>query len=173
MILVTAHPRSGTGFAANTLQTAGLDVGHERLGKDGISSWMWAANDRNVPFGDGYRDIKPDRVCHLIRKPIDCIASVAFTEHHSLPFRCKHVRISPNTIDPIIHAIDSIYGWLKLTDYPRVKTENFAEFCRHKWRLDVSDLPPANIRHHPEISEEMLSEYPLYQELKEAYEQAY
>ena len=34
-ILVVGHPRTGTGYAAKLLQSWGLDVQHEKMGKDG------------------------------------------------------------------------------------------------------------------------------------------
>ncbi len=49
-ILVVGHPRCGTGFAARLLNQMGLDIGHEKDGRDGISSWMFAVDAPQYPF---------------------------------------------------------------------------------------------------------------------------
>jgi len=50
-LVVLGNPRGGTAFMAHALAQFGLDVGHESLGADGISSWLFAVNDINLPFG--------------------------------------------------------------------------------------------------------------------------
>src|SRR6185437_5691190 len=52
-ILITGHPRSGTGSAAALCRQFGLDVRHEEVGEDGIASWMMAVDDWNIPYHDG------------------------------------------------------------------------------------------------------------------------
>lgn len=49
-LLFVGHPRCGTGYAANLCRQMGLDVGHERLGADGISSWMFAVEADENPY---------------------------------------------------------------------------------------------------------------------------
>jgi hypothetical protein len=49
-LLVAGHPRCGTGYAANLCRQMGLDVGHEKLGADGISSWMFAVEADENPY---------------------------------------------------------------------------------------------------------------------------
>jgi hypothetical protein len=41
--------RSGTGYMSALFTACGYDVGHERLGKHGISSWCWAVTDTTTP----------------------------------------------------------------------------------------------------------------------------
>jgi hypothetical protein len=71
------HPRCGTGFAASLLQSAGLDVGHERVCNNGIVSWMLAGERYRNPFYDalgsleGYRNI----FC-VARSPLASIPSI-------------------------------------------------------------------------------------------------
>ena len=48
-ILTVGHPRCGSGFAANVMRQLSLDIGHEDDGRDGIASWMFAA-DGMAPF---------------------------------------------------------------------------------------------------------------------------
>jgi hypothetical protein len=50
-LLIIGAPRGGTGFMARAMAEYGLDVGHESIGRDGISSWMFAVEDIDLPFG--------------------------------------------------------------------------------------------------------------------------
>jgi len=43
LILGLVHPRTGTGYTAKLLQSWGLDVKHEKMGKDGTVDWSLAA----------------------------------------------------------------------------------------------------------------------------------
>jgi GR25 family glycosyltransferase involved in LPS biosynthesis len=49
-LLLTGHPRCGTGFAASLCRQLGVDVGHERMGKAGIASWMFAVDAEENPY---------------------------------------------------------------------------------------------------------------------------
>jgi hypothetical protein len=78
-ILVTGAPRLGTTTAARYFQAQGLDVGHERMGVDGASSYYWF-RDNPVPQAAhaGRRsDYVFERVIHLVRDPLATIASLA------------------------------------------------------------------------------------------------
>lgn len=176
MYFITAHPRSGTGFAAKTLQSCDLDVGHEKLGSDGIASWMWLPKDPKVPFGDGYIDTEFERSCFLIRNPLECIASVAFTEVASLPFRCRYADISEYSINPLEQAIDSIFSWCQMAEdqgLEFVKTERFYDYTKEKWGLNPAKLGKVNQRSHPPIEEHEVSEFQRYHRIKEFYAKAY
>lgn len=49
-ILISGHPRTGTGYAAALCRQLGADVGHEKLGAAGISSWMFAVDADANPY---------------------------------------------------------------------------------------------------------------------------
>ncbi|MFK4998907.1 hypothetical protein ACI2OX_21260 [Bacillus sp. N9] len=75
--LVLGHPRSGTGYMAYLLRQFGYGIGHERMGKDGISSWMFAVNDYQV-FADQTLNKKNytfDYTIMNLRHPIDIVSS--------------------------------------------------------------------------------------------------
>ena len=97
-ILCIGHPRCGTGYTANFLNKLGLNVGHENMMSDGVSSWMLAANDENYPWGD----IKnKDRyyfanTIHVIRNPFEAIPAIILENRYtpdnkSYKFRKKHI----------------------------------------------------------------------------------
>jgi rhodanese-related sulfurtransferase len=48
-LLIAGHPRTGTGYAAALCRQLGVDVGHEKLGASGISSWMFAVDAEANP----------------------------------------------------------------------------------------------------------------------------
>lgn len=50
-LAVVGSPGCGTGTVARLLERHGLDVGHETIRPDGISSWAFAVFDTDLPFG--------------------------------------------------------------------------------------------------------------------------
>jgi hypothetical protein len=78
VILVTGCPRSGTAYTAGLLQAHGLDIPHERVGRDGTVSWMFAVDAPGIMGHKGQRrgDYEWKQVVHLVRHPVKCIASL-------------------------------------------------------------------------------------------------
>lgn len=114
LIRVLAHPRSGTAYMASLMQLNGLDVGHEVMGKDGISSWMFAVQADNVPFtfdGSIPIDYSFTHTIQVIREPISAISSIYHTEHGSLDWRSKWLCLWGNDMEK---AVSSYIGWNKL-----------------------------------------------------------
>ena len=68
-ILVIGHPRSATRYMSRLLQVFGMDVDHEKFGKDGISSWYLSPKkERNCEF---------ENVIAVMRDPWKIIVSSA------------------------------------------------------------------------------------------------
>ncbi len=71
--------RCGTTFMCREAQKAGLRIGHDKLGQDGVSGLAWCDPDPKrcktdtLPLGS-YR-----LTVHLVRHPLPCIASIAYT----------------------------------------------------------------------------------------------
>ncbi|WP_143534811.1 hypothetical protein [Ruegeria meonggei] len=97
--LCVGHPRTGTTFVADLLTQAGLDVGHEKCGADGISSWMFAVDAPDSPWA---RDdvAKTRRALHwtymiqTVRDPATAIPSIIRENEHapaSYNFRRAHI----------------------------------------------------------------------------------
>jgi hypothetical protein len=113
-VLVLGHPRSGTGYAAHCFTRAGWEVGHERVGRDGIASWMWAVEGVPVPWGDPRAGgLRFDNVLHILREPAACVASIAFAERGSEAWRAQHIDIPPDAAK-IERAVWSLNGWNRL-----------------------------------------------------------
>ena len=77
IFLITGCGRSGTAYVTRALQLAGLDVEHERMGKDGAVSSVWCAPFPPYPswHQQGPRP-RFDVVLHQVREPLATIASV-------------------------------------------------------------------------------------------------
>ena len=139
-LLVTGCGRSGTRFISFVLRRLGLDVPHERLGRDGIVSWSMAVHACERPFGPPSGSVHFEHVFHQTRHPLDVISSVATFKHPSWEFICAHTPCSFD--DPLI--LRSAKYWLHWSEHAdqlatwryRVEAlgEVFPEFCE---RLDV------------------------------------
>lgn len=98
LLLIIGHPRCGSGYASELSKSYGLDVGHESMGRDGISSWMFAVDSWDFPFGNGYANStfynRFDHVVQHIRNPFDAIPSIIVENRvsRSYAFRDKFIR---------------------------------------------------------------------------------
>jgi hypothetical protein len=91
LLLITGCARSGTCYMARVLQQAGLDIQHEQIGKDGVSSWFMTVRADSTPWGPGRNGIAFSHIFHQVRHPLKVISSVYTTEGvkswgYSMPF---------------------------------------------------------------------------------------
>lgn len=99
LLLVIGHPRCGSGYMSQLLQSAGLAIGHEQVGEHGISSWMFAVDDQQVPFaGDEYavsrQSFSFQYTIHHVRDPRSAVPSIMRDNQYSVQsfqFRRKHI----------------------------------------------------------------------------------
>lgn len=99
-LLIVGHPRCGSGYMSKLLQAMGLDVGHEKMGRHGISSWMFAVVDDEVPYAlDKYAISRKftyfQFTVHHVRDPRTAIPSIMRENKHSpksFQFRRKHIK---------------------------------------------------------------------------------
>lgn len=101
--LCIGNPRSGSTFTADCLKQMGLDIGHETMGADGVSSWMLAVNTDKYPFGSVTKinQYYFENVIHYVRNPWEAIPSLILENKYS-----------PNNISYIfrIGHINSVFG---------------------------------------------------------------
>jgi hypothetical protein len=98
-LLAVGHPRCGSRYMSELLKVCGLDVGHERMGKHGISSWMFAVEDDDNPWArdplSASRKHKHfGHVMHFVRDPRTAIPSIIRENRHaekSYAFRRRHI----------------------------------------------------------------------------------
>jgi len=78
-ILITACPRSATKYVSELYQARGIDLRHDRLGRDGVVSWCLG---NGIPSGElppwhgPIHRFEPTTVMHLVRDPWACISSL-------------------------------------------------------------------------------------------------
>lgn len=122
MILITGHQRSGTGYMAALCQAMGMDVGHERPGKDGISSFQYAVETDRVPFhsidgNKGRNHYRFDRIIHVVRHPLHVIASTAFTDMNgAIEWQAEFVPVTAPISHGIRRAVQTYLGWNELIE---------------------------------------------------------
>jgi len=97
--LVVGHPRTGTGYAASLLRQLGFDIGHEKAGDDGLSSWMFAADAERYPYAQddiaaSRRSLHWNILLHIVRDPATAVASIMRDNIWAPPFyqfRREHI----------------------------------------------------------------------------------
>lgn len=139
-VLVTGCGRSGTRYLSFVLRRLGLDVGHERIGRDGVISWALAVDDAAPPWGPRGRDLSFDVVLHQVREPVRVMNSTVTFRDESWRFIARHVPCPAGAPLPL-RAAAYWYHWnvaaerhasltYRIEDLPRA----LPEICR---RLDV------------------------------------
>jgi hypothetical protein len=129
MFLITGCGRSGTKYMATVLRKAGLNVRHERPGKDGTVSAIWIVEDERYPVYH-HQGPRPefDLVLHQVRDPLKTIASLTTTRPGSWRWLARHVPIDLS--DGILKiAAEFWYFW-------NLKCE-----ARASYRYRIEDLP--------------------------------
>lgn len=108
-ILGLGHPRTGTGFTSSILNSWGLEVGHEKLERDGVVAWQLAVENGPWPYMADFPNVESEILIYNVRDPRTSIPSIAFTENTnsmSLNYRLKNgVLESPNRVEQAIHSI--------------------------------------------------------------------
>jgi hypothetical protein len=186
-ILILGNPRSGTGYMSKLLQELGYDIGHETMGKNGTSNWLYAVNDVPPPsftwIPGSRNNYKFDIIIHVIRDPSTCIPSIAYTEtdftkdqkkilqYESTQYRTKHTHINPSCTNHFEHAALSYIYWNKIIENLKptiqISLENAVEDLK-KYRnilpFDENkkiDLERYNVRNHPLGEEELKNLSPI------------
>lgn len=99
-LLIVGHPRCGSGYMSKFLQAMGLDVGHEKMGQHGISSWMFSVVDDQVSCAlDKYASSRKfsyfQFTVHHVRDPRIAVPSIMRENKYSsksFQFRRKHIK---------------------------------------------------------------------------------
>ena len=141
-LLVSGCGRSGTKYIAFVLQRMGLDVRHERLGRDGISSWTMAVTTEERFYGPPSSAASFKQVFHQTREPLSVINSCLSFTDRSWDFICENIPC-PRAASPDIRAatywllwnekVEKIATWrYRIEDFPGILLEEFFD------RLKVS-----------------------------------
>ena len=166
-VLVVGCPRSGTTYMSAILRECGLKVSHERLGRDGTSSWWFAPTRSVIPPGyhpfDGNSSrggSHPDKigpevydfgvVIHLVRHPLNACAGIrAHVTGQAWRYIEAHVGVGLDVPDPL----RSVLFWTRwnrlIVEHAPgavVRLEHLAEdWPKVAELLSLPPEPPANV----------------------------
>lgn len=97
------HPRTGTGYMTTVYKALGLDIGHEKVGKDGISDWALSFDNfpswdtRNLPIKEArtFEKFNPKYIIYNVRDPWTSISAI----RHEIYSEYLRVKVIPNFMD--------------------------------------------------------------------------
>jgi hypothetical protein len=113
-LLITGCARSGTTYISEVLKLSGLDIGHELVGKDGVSSWFMCIEADHVPWKHRPSAIgfHFDHIFHQVRHPLKVISSVLGTEHRkAIDYFSKNIPEIYAKDSPIVKSAKYWYYW--------------------------------------------------------------
>lgn len=121
-ILGLGNPKTGTTYTASLLQNNRIFVGHEKMMKHGMVSWLACSEDEEVFIGDGAGKITKDkyRVFLVARNPYDSIKSIMRENEkfQSFEYRAKHIEkkygVSTRSGGPTMRAVSSMWYWYQM-----------------------------------------------------------
>jgi GR25 family glycosyltransferase involved in LPS biosynthesis len=181
LLIIGCLPHAGSSYISTLLNTFGLDVDHEKMGADGIVSWMFAVHDLNNPY---YFDkhaqaryfVSFENTIMFVHDPFTAIPIIMrenitsdvlneFIEKHIL----KNYRVSINAIEnKLERAIETYYLWSKLAirnNKPdlivRVEKDEdvLLEYLKnHNIKVGKGNLSEKDIIKNPKLRKESIDE---------------
>lgn len=131
LLLVTGCGRSGTTFTSQFLTKCGLDIPHEKPGKDGCVSWPMTANFYS-PWGPYAENEQFDHIFQQVRNPLDVMSSfytnipdLSRDEWHFIRMFVPQISLNDTLL---VHCAKYWYYW-----------NLFAE-KRSEWRYRIEDF---------------------------------
>jgi hypothetical protein len=114
--IIIACPRSGTTYISELFQLNNIDIKHECIGEDGISSWTLVGQDDESPWGPSFKytmeTFKDNQVeiYHQVRHPLDVISSMTTLKNVSFKYVQKHIPIE-NEDSQLLKCMKFWYYW--------------------------------------------------------------
>jgi hypothetical protein len=131
--MVVGTGRSGTHHLSTVLNDVGIEVGHEKLGDDGISSWCLVSPLKNSPYGPALTELNAEEyvVGHQLRNPINTVPSLMTINKKSWDFIRKDAkeRTAPWWWRRAPIRVKAMWHWLDWN----LRAEEMAEV---HWTLD-------------------------------------
>ena len=125
--LILGHSRSGTGYMAALMACFGFAVGHEEMRRNGMSCWSWSTHDPCPPWAPGQRNGTCGHIIHVLRNPLDVIASVAHTDAREC-WTAEHEEYAATPKDGIDGCLARDLAWCAATHHRRKYTVQFPEW---------------------------------------------
>lgn len=166
LIIITGCGRSGTTFSSKVLRRMGLEIGHERLRKNGVSSWYLTSKRKKVQLGPSLYDLRSFNkiIIHQVREPLASISSMLSTGSPSWRFLSNEIPISLEKDSKTLRAMKYYYYWNLQTENiadVRVKAEEFLykiESILLKYKIDfktnnvtIDESSKVNTRKHKKL----------------------
>lgn len=172
LLAITGCGRSGTTYTSRRLSELGLEVGHERLRRNGISSWCLAplTNDRCWgPTGIEIARLGMPLV-HQVRNPLQVIASFSTAGGKSWDFIARHIEL-PTSGSLLLRSMHYWLRWNRLAEERSLITYRVEQFeavlpeilrlsNAHDVEISTHSSVPTdtNSRRHSNISWQLLSD---------------
>jgi|SRR3989344_5934121 len=103
-LLIIGCGRSGTAFSSALFQGLSLDIPHEKVGKDGISSWYETIKDKEELINNY------SFILHQVRDPLKVIASTQTLSEESWKYISDYIPIELGE-DIILRCAKYWYYW--------------------------------------------------------------
>jgi len=179
MFLITGCGRSGTSYTAKILRSIGVDVGHEKKGRQGVVSSIWLVKDTKYPaYHDQHRPKSFSPILLQTRDPVNAISSLTTALEPSIRWNARHIPIEvPDRTDEMAVLRTAGRYWvrwnlraLSVCDY-QYRVESLEE----EWETilgligePLSEFPHVrknlNARKHQEYTwETIIGALPLYE----------
>lgn len=187
--LIIGHPRSGTAYMAYLFNLLGFNIGHETMGVDGISSWMFAVKANQVYTDESLnrKNFDFEYIIMNIRNPLKIVSSTYYSENTSkisLSFRRQFVDLA--NLNNYEMAVKSVVTWYQLIEEQKpdliIKIDRQPVYRLYDFLASIDDsiqIPPkelsnhkVNTRKHPDLTINTLKEncqQKLYQQFINLY----
>jgi hypothetical protein len=131
-LVIVGCGRSGTTYTSKKMKSLGIDIGHERLKKDGISSWYLVSDQFKVPLGPNFEQIKKLTlpIVHQVREPLQCISSMLAIGRISYEFLSNEIPIDFENDSKILRAMKYWYYWNLKAESKAIFTYQIEEFSQ-------------------------------------------
>ncbi len=114
-LLITGCGRCGSKYISVLMRAIGLDIRHEQIGENGITSWYMAVDAKSVPIGPTYEKYSFKHTFQLVREPLAAIGSICSFSQQAWIFICQHSKCSME--DPILlRSAKYWYYWNQLAE---------------------------------------------------------
>jgi hypothetical protein len=169
-LIIIGCGRSGTTYTSKKLKSLGIDIGHERLKKHGISSWYLVSDQKKVPIGPNFKQIEKlgFPFVHQVRNPLNAISSMQAISWISFKFLSNEIPIDFKNDSKILKAMKCWYYWNLKAETKAVFTYQIEKFDQNLDELlELGKFPhpkekfnidtKTNSREHTDLSWDDLS----------------
>jgi|GEM_PF-5454289 len=153
LLRVVGHPRCASGYMATLFTELGLQIGHETLLRDGVSSWMHAVADLHVPYNhNATHGVRFDHTVAHVRDPADAVPSIMLENSRSASFNFRRLHIMRGSgVDiceyrnAVERAVASLLHWYEIIQRLRPEAVFRVEEAEGAVRVWLAETDLVNI----------------------------